>query len=521
MQFTQNPGAYASLHKHCREEVFFNCLRPTIFIVHSFAMLLDIKAITSVLATLSVASALIPIEVKGNRFIKPATKASDDGEVFFIKGADYQPGGSSAYTGNADDGDVLSDASVCYRDAYVLQQANINTIRIYTINPDVNHDECMSILNDAGIYVILDVNSALGGQSLNRDDPLSTYNGNYLSRVFKVIDAFKGYPNLLGLFSGNEVINDEKSAGAAPPYIRAVQRDMKQYIAKHANRTIPVGYSAADVTSLRKVSYDYLECDNNDQSHSDFFGLNSYEWCSGSSFSSSGYSDLNTTFANSSIPVFLSEYGCNTKTPRTFEEVSEGIFGGLLNTLSGGLVYEYAEEENQYGLVEIDSSSKGVTYKGDFDNFKKQLSNVTASFKESSVSNRTFPTCSSDTIKSDDSSFDSNFTLPSQPDDIKKLIDNGAGGSNVGKIVDVTAQTSNYTVTDSSGNKVSNPTVQFSGENEINAQDGTTPVVSSTTAASSSSSSSSASKSKGAAPVYDIPAYSVTGFVSVLLSLLI
>ena len=76
------------------------------------------------------------------------------------------------------------------------------------MNPDVNHDKCMTILNDAGIYVILDVNSGNYGENLNRADPSGTYNGQYLTRVFKFIDAFKNYPNVLGFFSGNEVIND-------------------------------------------------------------------------------------------------------------------------------------------------------------------------------------------------------------------------------------------------------------------------------------------------------------------------
>lgn len=487
--------------------------------------------ILAVTAFVSLANALIPIQTKGSRFIKPATKASNDGEVFFIKGVDYQIGGSSSYSGNADDGDVLSDADVCYRDAYVLQQAQVNTIRIYTVNPDVNHDKCMSIFNDAGIYVILDVNSALSGESLNRDDPASSYNANYLKRVFKVIDAFKAYPNLLGLFAGNEIVNSEKSAKGAPPYIRALQRDMKQYIAKHANRTIPVGYSAADEISLRKVTFDYLQCDNGDDSHSDFFGLNSYEWCSGSTFKSSGYSNLNSTFSNASIPLFFSEYGCNTETPRTFEEISKGIYGGLEYTFSGGLVYEYAEEENQYGLVEVDDDSNEVQYKDDFNNFKSQLEkiNSTTIIKESAVENRTLPKCSSKLIQSDDSSFNSTFDLPSQPSEISDMIKNGVDGDNEGKIVDVDAKASSYTIKDSDGSEIDNPIVSFDSANLVNQQDGTTATVKSASATSASISSSAAlktasasassSSSKGDAANYNAGFF--TGFAGLFFAMLL
>ena len=72
--------------------------------------------------------------------------------------------------------------------------------------------------------------------------------GSLISRthVFAVIEAFKGYDNTLGVFAGNEVINDKQSAQVSPRYQKAVVRDMKDYIAAHVSRAIPVGYSAAD-----------------------------------------------------------------------------------------------------------------------------------------------------------------------------------------------------------------------------------------------------------------------------------
>lgn len=84
-----------------------------------------------------------------------------------------------------------------------------NTIRVYTVNPATNHDLCMSIFNAAGLYVILDVNSALPDENLNRADPKSSYHRQYLERVFTVIEAFKYYPNTLAFFAGNEVINED------------------------------------------------------------------------------------------------------------------------------------------------------------------------------------------------------------------------------------------------------------------------------------------------------------------------
>ena len=141
------------------------------------------------------------------------------------------------------------DKNACLRDAILLQSLGVNTIRVYNIDPDLNHDDCVSIFNYAGIYIILDVNSPLVGESIDRSAPWTTYTNDYLKRVFKVIEAFKDYPNTLAFFAGNEIINDMNTTMFNPQYIRAVQRDMKQYIAKHSSRKIP-GMSSCMITAF-------------------------------------------------------------------------------------------------------------------------------------------------------------------------------------------------------------------------------------------------------------------------------
>lgn len=449
------------------------------------------------LATLATgACALSPVTINGRRFIQ-------DGNVYWIKGLDYQPGGASGYDADSDS-DVLLDAAVCWRDAYVIQKLGVNTIRVYTVNPDVNHDECMTIFNNAGILVILDVNAGTSMALLDRLNPASTYGATYLLRVFGVIEAFKNYDNVIGFFAGNEIINDEALAELDPPYIRAVQRDMKQYIAKWSDRQIPVGYSAADLLTLRAPTFEYLTCviDLDDVSKSDFFGLNSYEWVDGSTWAASGYDVVNSTFANTTVPVFFLEFGTLASgglKARTFNEISDGLFSGLNALFSGGLVYEYSLEANNYGVVEINSDGL-VTYQEDFVNLQKQYANVLVqTIAELSLPAATELACDADAIQALDDSFNVNFTLPTANKDITWMIENGHNISNVGRLINnLLPQGSNYSIVDASGNTVSGATVSFvtTYSSTLTSKSASATA---TSARSSASSTAASSSSKGGA----------------------
>ncbi|CZT49414.1 probable GEL1 protein [Rhynchosporium secalis] len=285
------------------------------------------------------ASSLPAITVKGNAFFNGNTR-------FYMRGVDYQPGGSSKLA------DPIADPATCKRDIAEFQKLGINTVRIYTVDNSANHDDCMSQLAAAGIYLVLDVNSPL--YSLNRKDPHPSYNAVYLQNIFATIDAFSKYTNTLAFFSGNEVINDDSTTPAAP-YVKAVTRDMRAYIKARKYRQIPVGYSAADVNSNRKEMAEYMNCGSDDE-RSDFFAFNDYSWCDPSSFTTSGWDQKVKNFTGYGLPIFLSEFGCNTNT-RKWQEVKSLYSTDMSAVYSGGLVYEYSQEEANYGLVEISGST--------------------------------------------------------------------------------------------------------------------------------------------------------------------
>lgn len=132
-------------------------------------------------------------------------------------------------------------------------------------------------------------------------EPKESYNDVYLQSVFATIDAFAKYDNTLLFFSGNEVINSDNTTECAP-YIKAITRDMKQYIGTRGYRKIPVGYSAADVESNRFEMATYMNCGTDDQ-RSDFFAFNDYSWCDPSSFTKSGWDQKVKQYSDYSIPL--------------------------------------------------------------------------------------------------------------------------------------------------------------------------------------------------------------------------
>lgn len=164
------------------------------------------------------------------------------------------------------------------------------------------------------------------------------------------MDAFQSYDNTLGFFIGNEVI-DAANQSSVSPLIKAATRDMKAYRDSKGYRSIPIGYSAADISQLRPMLQNYLVCGGNSSETIDFFGLNSYEWCGDSSFSVSGYSDLNTMAQGYPVPIFFSETGCRTPKPRTFDDQTAILGPEMDSTWSGAIIYEWIEETNDFGLI--------------------------------------------------------------------------------------------------------------------------------------------------------------------------
>jgi hypothetical protein len=248
-----------------------------------------------------------------------------------------------------------------------------------------------------------------------QDDPW--WNSTQVAAYGAVMDAFSKFDNTLGFFVGNEVIARANQSQAAP-FIKAAARDLKAYRDSKGYRKFPVGYSAADIAELRPMLQDYLTCGGNASEIIDMFALNSYEWCDPANFNTSGYANLQSMAIDFPVPIFFSETGCNVPGPRLFEDQA-AIFGPeMVNDWSGSLIYEWIQEENNYGLISYgpkvdptvtgENIAGGFTRKGtplpvtpDFDNLSKQWATITptgvalSAYDAKQVSTRPCPTSTS------------------------------------------------------------------------------------------------------------------------------
>jgi 1,3-beta-glucanosyltransferase GAS1 len=233
----------------------------------------------------------------------------------------------------------------------------------------------MGLLDAAGIYVISD----LGQPDLSIDRTNPEWNTELYNRYTAVVDSMSSYNNVIGFFAGNEVTNNLSYTGASA-FVKAAVRDTKAYIASKGYREMGVGYAADDDASVRANVAAYFNCgDVVDQI--DFWGYNIYEWCGDSNYELSGYANRTAEFEGYSVPAFFAEYGCNTQgggaAGRKFTEVAALYGPDMSPVFSGGFVYEYFEETNDYGLASVDGNS--VSTLADFGAWQSQIAAVTPS----------------------------------------------------------------------------------------------------------------------------------------------
>ena len=184
--------------------------------------------------------------------------------------------------------------------------------------------------------------------------------------------------------------------------------------------------------------------------------------------------------------------------------------------MSGGLVYEWTQEENEFGLVQINSNAT-VSILKDFDSLQGQLNKLNTKAVQainSTATSLTPPTCSSAIIT--DSQFSSNFTIPNIPSGGQDLINNGVTGAQTGKIVQVSSTAVPVAVYASSGRELTGLKLNVLADGQSNTPSGNSTSGDVPTGVSSSPAESSSS---GAAVAVEVKSTGVlaAGLLGVLL----
>lgn len=168
--------------------------------------------------------------------------------------------------------DPLANPNQCKLDAALMKTLGANSIRVYHVDATANHDSCMSTFSDAGIYTWIDLDS-FHTYIIPEGAQTPQWTQAMYSAYSATMDSFSKYDNVAGFFVGNEMLTTGSSSAAAP-YVKAAARDMKAYRDSKGYRKFPIGYSAADITTLRPNLQNYLACGTNSSETVDFYSLN-------------------------------------------------------------------------------------------------------------------------------------------------------------------------------------------------------------------------------------------------------
>lgn len=123
--------------------------------------------------------------------------------------------------------------------------------------------------------------------------------------------------------------------------------------------------------------------------------------------------------------------------------------------MSGGLIYEWTQEANNYGIIETYSNGS-AQLRGDYDALMDKYSNLNMTLIENhntTATNLKAPKCSSGLVG--DNGVSTNFDIPSAPSGVSDMISSGVDKKAQGSIVPVTKTSVEVSVFATGGGKIS------------------------------------------------------------------
>lgn len=398
--------------------------------------------------------------------------------------------------------DPLADPKTCTRDAALLQRLGINTIYVKAIDPAQNHDDCFSIFNAVGIYIIVSLRFIPIFIS-NMEDPAAAYTKELMQDTFTVVDAVKDYDNLLGVDAlFYQWTGPPWNVSIKQSITRAIIRDTKEYISRHASRHIPTGMTIYGPPDLAYGNlFNYIQCtttgSDDDMSRADFMGIEdisnfenvteiltqrSENWVIKPGLAR----NISGTNISATIPVYFAAYRSMVGLRRPFESAdswpdtellydADGSVTLPFGPTSGGSIYEWANVQSLYqsnfGIVDIDNKGN-VQLKKPYDSLYDTLHQFDleafyGQYPSRNLDSISAPACAPSLIAQltpiyvnlattrVDLVFATQWTLPTPPPGLPEIITYGINGTR-GQLVDVTVTTVVQTVRDSNGNIVTN-----------------------------------------------------------------
>eukprot|EP00544_Gedaniella_sp_CCMP2646_P010625 CAMPEP_0202498350 /NCGR_PEP_ID=MMETSP1361-20130828/25721_1 /ASSEMBLY_ACC=CAM_ASM_000849 /TAXON_ID=210615 /ORGANISM="Staurosira complex sp., Strain CCMP2646" /LENGTH=517 /DNA_ID=CAMNT_0049130207 /DNA_START=108 /DNA_END=1661 /DNA_ORIENTATION=- len=303
-----------------------------------------------------------PAVIKGKKFFD-----SRSGKYIPLKGVNYYPRPNTGELSTGKNRDFFSKESraIWERDIQEFQKLGINVVRIYAVDPGLDHSGFMCALQQAGIYAIIGLAASCQDCAITGEASPDCYPVALKERGQFVINIFSKYENVLAFSAGNEA--QLYAPGKPPEHNAPCQkqfiRDMRAYIDSCENlRKIPIGLAVADFSREEKAMYYNCRSDPDDEfENAEWYGLNVYLHCDPTADTVDdldGFNDLLESHQNysMSIPVIITEYGCENKNfptidgfegQRNFLQVDALYSPDYEDYFAGGIVFEYSVEKTE------------------------------------------------------------------------------------------------------------------------------------------------------------------------------